>query len=1182
MKINRKLLGSTLIVAILLSLISFPSLGMRTTAAPAVQDQPPKPPMTAPLVQDQTRDGELSKHIRKYDVVRMDPAAAVAQIKSRGRLVLKSSERDFDIQMTPNDIRSSDYTAHVIDSQGVRHALPRTEVTTYKGQVKGSPNAQVRMSLTDKGLEGAIISRERRLFIQPARAFSKEARPDDFVIYDAADLEKHEGTCGLELADEVAAQQEATEEKVQKVVDFAVSEPNQPLTTLKLARIATDADGEYVTAFGGASQANTQIQNILNFVDGIYQVEIGVTFQIVQQNTWADQNTDPYTTTNPGDLLTQFRNHWNANFASGGPNAPVRSLAHLFTGKEIDGTTIGIASFGVVCRTPTFAYGLSQRFPTVSNTITAQTVVLTAHEIGHNFAGSHTNQESDSVPGDLDRPCEGTIMEASVGTGASFCPFSRSQITGHSVAHSSCLTDLASTPPTSEDCTSTALTLGVTTPGSLSSGDCRSPSRGVEYFADRYTFNGTAGQRVAISMVNTSGLDPYVFLIAPDGYVLSQNDDVTDFETNSRIPTGPNTITLPQTGVYTVEATTFGRLQTGTYTITVQNPGCTLTATANVQHFGTAGGNGTISVTVSGPCSNNFDLDIEPGSASWITPTTTSGSGNVNINFSVANNPGSAGRRAFILVGTAPDGSGGIRIPITQSGSAPDCTTTPIAFGQTLNGNLANGDCHSPVRGNGFFADRYTFTAAAGQKVAVQTAAPVGNPDTFLTLLGPNGVVLYTDDDSGGGSTTNSRIPGGDKFVTLGLAGTYIIEVTGFDPSEVGSYTVTLTADGPPASTIQFSQASHSVNENAGSLNITVNRSGDTSGVSTVDYESSDTAGANQCSVNTGAASSRCDYLRTLGTLRFAAGETSKTIAIPIIDDVYVEGVETFTIALTNVNGATLGTSTATVSITSNDATTGTNPIDNATFFVREHYVDFLNREPDPAGLNFWVNEITSCGSNAPCIEVKRINVSAAFFISIEFQETGYLVYRTYKSAFGNLSGAPVPVVLNDFLRDTQQIGQGVQVNVGDWEAQLEANKQAYMLAFVQRADFLAAFPNSMTATAFVMQLNTRAGGVLSPGEQTALINTLGATPSDVTKRAEVLRAVAEDSDLRAAEFNKAFVLMQYFGYLRRNPNEFPDSNFDGFNFWLGKLNQFNGNFINAEMVKAFITSIEYRQRFGP
>jgi hypothetical protein len=245
----------------------------------------------------------------------------------------------------------------------------------------------------------------------------------------------------------------------------------------------------------------------------------------------------------------------------------------------------------------------------------------------------------------------------------------------------------------------------------------------------------------------------------------------------------------------------------------------------------------------------------------------------------------------------------------------------------------------------------------------------------------------------------------------------------------------------------------------------------------------------------------------------------------------------------------------------------GANPIDTAGFFVRQHYVDFLNREPDAAGLAFWTNEITSCGANAQCIEVKRINVSAAFFLSIEFQETGYLVYRIYKSALGNLPNAPVPVAFTPFLRDTQQIGQGVQVNVGDWQTQLEANKQAFTLAYVQRPEFLAGYPNSMRAAEIVDKMNTNAGGVLSASERTNLINLLGVTPSDLSRRAAVLRAVAEDQDLKAAEFNKAFVLMQYFGYLRRSPNDFPDSDFSGFNFWLSKLYQFNGNLADAEMV---------------
>jgi hypothetical protein len=81
--------------------------------------------------------------------------------------------------------------------------------------------------------------------------------------------------------------------------------------------------------------------------------------------------------------------------------------------------------------------------------------------------------------------------------------------------------------------------------------------------------------------------------------------------------------------------------------------------------------------------------------------------------------------------------------------------------------------------------------------------------------------------------------------------------------------------------------------------------------------------------------------------------------------------------------------------------------------------------------------------------------------------------------------------------------------------------------------------------------------------------------------RAQAFRSVVEDTDFNRREFNRAFVLMEYFGYLRRNPDDTPDTDFSGYNFWLNKLNQFNGNFINADMVKAFIESGEYRRRFG-
>jgi hypothetical protein len=272
------------------------------------------------------------------------------------------------------------------------------------------------------------------------------------------------------------------------------------------------------------------------------------------------------------------------------------------------------------------------------------------------------------------------------------------------------------------------------------------------------------------------------------------------------------------------------------------------------------------------------------------------------------------------------------------------------------------------------------------------------------------------------------------------------------------------------------------------------------------------------------------------------------------------------------------------------------NPIDTAANMVIQHYRDFLSREPDPDGQAFWTNQITSCGANAQCIEVARINVSASFFLSIEFQQTGYLVERMYKSAYGDATGTStfpsthqlaVPIVrFDEFLRDTQRIGRGVIVLAPDWEQLLESNKQAYSSEFVQTTRFVTAFPTMMTPTQFVDQLNTRAGNVLSATERTAIIDLFGgaANTTNTTARGQAVRQVAEDTDLYNAEFNRGFVLAEYFGYLRRNPNDAPEATLDftGYDFWLTKLNQFNGNYINAEMVKAFLSSIEYRQRFGP
>ena len=176
-----------------------------------------------------------------------------------------------------------------------------------------------------------------------------------------------------------------------------------------------------------------------------------------------------------------------------------------------------------------------------------------------------------------------------------------------------------------------------------------------------------------------------------------------------------------------------------------------------------------------------------------------------------------------------------------------------------------------------------------------------------------------------------------------------------------------------------------------------------------------------------------------------------------------------------------------------------------------------------------------------------------------------------------------MPIVrFNEFLPDTQQIGQGVIVGQTGWEQVLESNKQNFAAQFVQRPRFTSDFPTSMTPAQFVDKLFANAGVTPSATDRNAAINEFGGATNttDNAARARALRRAAENSTLNIQEFNRAFVLMQFFGYLRRDPNSGPDTDYSGYDFWLTKLNAFNGNFVSAEMVKAFITSVEYRQRF--
>jgi hypothetical protein len=477
--------------------------------------------------------------------------------------------------------------------------------------------------------------------------------------------------------------------------------------------------------------------------------------------------------------------------------------------------------------------------------------------------------------------------------------------------------------------------------------------------------------------------------------------------------------------------------------------------------------------------------------------------------------------------------------------------------------NEPNEPNHSPDNGGGHRSVWYQWQATISGQATITT---VGSGfDTVMgvyegTTLGP-GLFLWGKDDDGGANRTSSVV------FTATAGHTYKIAVDGYNNSgsggDVGPVTLNWTAADCNASVFQFSQSTYPVNENAGSVTVTVNRFGNLSGPATVNYATSDFAGLAPCAAQTGVASQRCDYATTVGTLRFAAGEGNKTITIPIVNDALVEGLgtENFGVTLSSPSGATIpDPPVATIMIADDDSSAASqNPVDGIPFFVTQQYIDFLGRLPDQTGFNNWVTTLNGCPNggfgefdNPGC---DRVHVSAGFFQSAEFQGRGYFAYRFYEVA---LDRRPTYA---EFVPDMAIVG-------GPQSPESEAlSKTSYTDAWMQRTEFKNRY-DALSNANYVNALETNAE-VAVANKQT-LIDALNA---NTMNRGQVLRNIVESQAVADRFFNRAFVAMQYFGYLRRDPDAV------GFQNWVNTLNADPSNF--RHMIFGFLFSTEYRQRFG-
>jgi hypothetical protein len=518
--------------------------------------------------------------------------------------------------------------------------------------------------------------------------------------------------------------------------------------------------------------------------------------------------------------------------------------------------------------------------------------------------------------------------------------------------------------------------------------------------------------------------------------------------------------------------------------------------------------------------------------------------------------------------------------------------------GTNLNATKEAGEPNhlAPGTGGGTRSVWYQWQAPSSGSVTITTAGSAF--DTVLAVYTGTAVnalnLLVNNDDI-------PDVPGQPHNTTSSVtfmanAGTiYRIAVDGYNNGGSGGDMGTIKLNWSEtncvqSNTLQFDTSAYSVGEGANFIDITVTR-GDTSGAATVDYSTNDAnyAANNslpaQCNTVSTIASAKCDYVTNGGTLRFETGQATKTIQLSIIDDAFVEGNETLTIALSNPTGTTLGSpASTTITIVDNDGNPNAdNPFLSNAFFVRQQYLDFLLREPDTAGYNDWLNVLNGCGpgqgwlgSDPSC---DRVQVSSGFFRSPEFGEKGYWIYRFYEASLGRRPQ------FAEFMSEMRRLS-GLMT-----DAEQETRRADFISRFMQLPEFTNNFTgltDSAHAAQFIAKLEQigrvtlPATATTDPGQppQYGRQELIDKMASGQFTAAQTLRAFIEQKVVWDAYFYRAFVAMQYFGYLRRDPEA------AGYDDWVDVLTNGRASAGVApgdyrHLIFGFVYSIEYRERFG-
>lgn len=373
----------------------------------------------AVFAQETRTRSEISRKFKKFDLVRLDSAEVNRENVAGRGLTLRAAGRDFELQLTPRDLRAPGYRAEETTTVGL-FPTEAAVVSTYKGKISGEAASEVRVTIDGSNVTGFFQSGKERFFVEPARKYSDAALPNEAVIYKEEDsLVQEPFFCNADIPGQIQYGNDLVRRS-------SVSSPE----ALRVLEIATEADFEFVTLLGGTAAANSQILSILNMVEGTYSAELGLSISVTYQHTWS--SADPLAGTSTSTLLTNFTNYWNSNF----PVASYpRDAAHLFTGKAY-ALSQGIAYVGAICSSPPYSYGVSGYVSWAPGKFE-----VPAHEIGHNLGANHAETA---------QSCGNTLMNAQLSptTQMTFCSFSRNEISNYLSTNSSCLATTGDPTPT--------------------------------------------------------------------------------------------------------------------------------------------------------------------------------------------------------------------------------------------------------------------------------------------------------------------------------------------------------------------------------------------------------------------------------------------------------------------------------------------------------------------------------------------------------------------------------------------------------------------------------------------------------------------------------------------------------------------------------------------------------------